>query len=235
MKLGTMAHRRRTNMDLGIDLWPVVADSFIGILGVYIFVTLLNDPVDPEIRKFRDELSGKFKSEIDRGLLVDFSINNAEACIVYSADALSFQPCEWNIPDDKAERIREHLRWFGVRSALIKRIQIEGHADVRGVDGCLGIGPYRDNLQLSQNRARAIYNTLLGLAASDRFGFTKVGADAPDAPDANGLQFVRALDRAGKLQTAGFGDRRPRDAQDPTNAENRRVEIRIIFSDTMTP
>jgi flagellar motor protein MotB len=226
-------YRRRHGTDGGVDLWPVIADSIIGILAVYVFLNN-SHPVDENKEKYKEELRQQLAVEQANKLIDAFTIDSAEACIVYSADALSFDSCNWDIPDSNAERIREHMRWFGKERKFIKRIQIEGHADSRAADGCSGVEPFRDNLQLSQNRARAIYNILLGMAPTDRLGLAHVIRDDSTIVSPDGLDFVRELNRRGKLQTAGFGDTRPRDAANQLSARNRRVEIRIVFEEDST-
>lgn len=223
-------YRRRHSAEGGVDLWPVIADSIIGILAVYVFLNY-SHPVDEKKEQYKDKLRQQLSVEQAHGLIDTFTIDSAEACIVYSADALSFESCNWDIPTQNVEIIREHMRWFGKEPKFIKRIQIEGHADNRAADGCSGVEPFRDNLQLSQNRARAIYNILLGLGPTDRLGLFQIikNDSTIDSPD--GLGFVRELNIRGKLQTAGFGDTRPRDKENPLSAKNRRVEIRIVFEE----
>ena len=92
------------------------------------------------------------------------------------------------------------------------------------------MGPFLDNLQLSQNRARAVYNVLLGFAPETRVGLQELLNDegkAPPAPD--GLEFLRDLAKGGCLEVAGYGDRHPRDKSDPDSPKNRRVEIVMEF------
>ncbi len=115
---------------------------------------------------------------------------------------------------------------------LVERIQVEGHADKRSIEGCGQIVPYRDNLQLSQNRARAVYNALLGLLPTSPGGLEAVLAGLPEAPPAPpGLQYVRALTAAGRVQVAGFGSTLPLDPDAPESEINRRVEIIVRFKD----
>jgi flagellar motor protein MotB len=223
--------RRRHQHDGASDFWPVVADSFISILAVYIFITVYNAPTDGRREAYKRLLEENLKSEKASGFIDEFRIGNADARIVYSDQALSFKSCEWDLPPANAERIRSHLRWFGKQPQFIARIQIEGHADRRSAESCQSVQPFRDNLQLSQNRARAIYNVLLGLEPTDRYGLVHVLHHDGTIPPPPGLDFIRVLNDSGQVQTAGFGDTVPRDRADSTSAKNRRVEIRIVFVD----
>lgn len=224
-------YRRRHHHDGASDFWPVVADSFISILAVYIFIASYNTPINEKREAYKRLLQENLENERAAGFIDEFKIGNAEARIVYSDSALSFNPCEWNLPQRNAERIRNHLRWFGKHPQFIKRIQIEGHADRRSAASCDSVKPFRDNLQLSQNRARAIYNVLLGLEPTDCFGLEHILRDDNTIPVPQGLAFIRTFNRQGRVQTAGFGDTLPRDRADSTSAKNRRVEIRIVFKD----
>jgi hypothetical protein len=222
-----MRRGRRERADL--DAWPAIADSFVGILAVVVFLFIGYRPPDPDVERFKNELRERFETARRQGILEDFRLSAYEARIVYSAESLSFETCDWQLPAHKAAVVQAHLRPFAQRSELIRLIRIEGHADRRSSESCTGVVPYRDNLQLSQNRARAVYNVLLGLAPKQQRGLSAALEEGQDEGAPEGLAFLRQLNRQGRLQTAGFGDTLPRDPEAPENPINRRVEIVIAF------
>jgi flagellar motor protein MotB len=230
--------RRRRSRDRGAseNFWPVVADAFVGILAVFVFVLIGYQRRDPAIDEARAALTQELERAKQQGLVDRYTVGLAGVRIIYSADRLSFEPCGWDLPEESAEVIRNHLRSDLFKRASISEIRIEGHADRRSVSACPGITPYKDNLQLSQNRARAVYNSLLGLSAlgaTTALDDLLVGNDGPMAPP--GLEYLRNLARAGRLYVAGLGGMKPLDAGDPAAAINRRVEIAIEFGKPAEP
>ena len=85
-------------------------------------------------------------------------------------------------------------------------ILIEGHTDPSAVHNVVNIGGYYDsNIQLSALRAINVRNTLL------RY----VGAEY-----------------SGRIGVAGYGETRLKNKDNPMASENRRVEIRLLWSNT---
>jgi flagellar motor protein MotB len=213
------------------NLWPVVADSFVGILAVVVFL-FSGIPAPPPPDPFWEELDRAFEAERLEGHIREFTISPRNRVhLVYSADVLSFADCRWDLRPDQAAILRSHLQMFGDRPD-VHQIQIEGHADRRNIGTCGGIvQPYRDNVQLSQNRARAVLNVLLGLPAGKPDGLDALLAKDSGVLLEEGLEFVRRLAAAGKIQVAGFGFTRPFNDSDPQDRLNRRVEILVQFND----
>lgn len=205
----------------------MIADAFVGILGVVVFVFLgikAAPPPDP----FVEELQTQIDSDTKEGRLANEStINRVRARLVYPSDQLSFERCRWDLPPESAELVRRHLRLFDRARDFVERIQIEGHADQEGASNCRQLVPYRDNFQLSQNRARAVLNALLGLSPDDTSGLDDIvkGTDAVEEQ----LEFVRELAQQGQIQVAGFGHTRPLNKGDSSDPANRRVEILVYF------
>jgi flagellar motor protein MotB len=212
------------------DFWPVVADCFVGILAVFVFILLGYERPDPSIEDARAALRRELDRAKQQGLVYDYHEGPSSVRIIYTADRLSFDACGWELPEQRAETVRNHLRLALFKKTSISEIRIEGHADRRGVGACNAIQPYRDNLQLSQNRARAVYNALLGIDANGAGGsLDDVLAGVEGSPPPEGLGYLRDLARTGRLYVAGLGGTKPLDPRDAAAAINRRVEIAIEF------
>jgi flagellar motor protein MotB len=210
------------------EIWPVIADSFLGILAVIVFLFAgLSPPPDPGKEQFLKALTARFDGDKRAGDLLDFEVDSARVRLVYSADRLSFAQCEWSLAQGPAEMLRSHLRLFTANAPMIRDITIDGHADRDSAASCAHLQPYRDNVQLSQNRARAVLNVLLGLDATQAAGLDDLlwKREGPAPPD--GLEFLYDLARTGKLRVAGLGASTPLNAQDPKDPKNRRVELII--------
>lgn len=221
-----------------LDPWPVVADAFLGILAVFVIiiaareVRAVRSPKDRESMQFQEELRdlhNRFPGLLD----AEPEIDENEGKFVFSVTSLSFDNCSWDIPVDKQGEIHKLFRAIGHdwRRTLIREIRIEGHADKRPLNGvnCPGVVPFLDNLQLSQNRARAVYNVVLGLRPTQTLGLQKILDKTSEVGPPPGLEYLRELNHEGKLLVAGFGDRLPREADRPESLKNRRVEIVIQF------
>jgi flagellar motor protein MotB len=209
------------------DIWPVVADSFLGILAVIVLLFAGLAPVDEPKEQFLRELKERFDRDRNAGELLASEVDGARVRLVYSADRLSFAPCDWSLGSEPAELLRSHLRLFTANAKLIRDITIDGHADRDSAANCARLVPYRDNVQLSQNRARAVLNVLLGLNATQLVGlddllWKSAATDTP--PD---LSYLYDLARVGKIRVAGLGASIPMNASDPKDPQNRRVELVI--------
>jgi outer membrane protein OmpA-like peptidoglycan-associated protein len=222
--------RRRGGQRFHYDVWPVIADAFLALLAVVVVMASGRQPADTDVDKLKSEILDKSHHEYS-GLLADVEIGTKWARFVLTEESLSFPKCQWTLPTGKQEQIQTLFQWIGQRRRLLRQIRIEGHADRQWLGvGCGEVGPYLDNLQLSQNRARAVYNVLLGFTPETRVGLQELLNDQgspPASPD--GLEYLRDLAKRGCLEVAGYGDRHPRDKSDPDSPKNRRVEIVIEF------
>ena len=228
--------RRRGHGRLHFDVWPVIADAFLALLAVVVVMASGRQPVDSEVDKLKSEIAEKSHGEF-AGLLADVELRTKWVRLVFSEDSLSFPKCRWSLPPEKEEQIHSLFRWIGDRRELLRQIRIEGHADRKWEgSGCKDIGPFLDNLQLSQNRARAVYNVLLGVSAESQTGLPELlngGSTAAAVPE--GLGYLRDLAKRGCLEVAGYGDRHPRDVSDPDSPKNRRVEVVLEFRELGSP
>lgn len=85
-------------------------------------------------------------------------------------------------------------------------ILIEGHTDPSAVHNVVNIGGYYDsNIQLSALRAINVRNTLLRHVSAEY---------------------------SGRIGVAGYGETRLKNKDNPMASENRRVEIRLLWSNT---
>ena len=85
-------------------------------------------------------------------------------------------------------------------------ILIEGHTDPSAVHNVVNIGGYYDsNIQLSALRAINVRNTLLRHVGAEYYG---------------------------RIGVAGYGETRMKNKDNPMASENRRVEIRLLWSNT---
>jgi flagellar motor protein MotB len=221
----------RTRREHDYDAWPVVADVFIGILGVIVLLMVDYKPPNPAHAAQLAQLRQHLQQDERKGLLAMSNVNETDIRLVYSADSLSFAPCDWKLPSDRAERVRQHVLLVARGVSRIDRVQIEGHADSRSAAACTGLAPYRDNLQLSQNRARAVFDALLGISTSSKSSLEQLlrasAVDSMDNVAQTDLRFLPGLAQGGRLQVAGYGSMQPWNAADPNAPLNRRVEVRI--------
>jgi len=193
-------------------------------------------PLDNEVEQFKKAIVEKSHTDFSP-VLADVELRTKWVRLVLTEETLSFPKCQWTFPDEKQKEIQELFRWIGTHGQLIRQIRIEGHADRKwqGV-GCSNVGPFLDNLQLSQNRARAVYNVLLGFAPEERTGLYGLLNDDDGSPSPLvGLEYVRDLAKRGCLEVAGYGDRHPRDKSDPDSPKNRRVEVVLEFREHPAP
>lgn len=224
-----MARRPRNRVSQH-DAWPVIADAFLALLAVVVVLASGRQPVDADVEQFKREIYEKAHSDF-RGVLADVEVRARWARLVLTEESLSFPKCKWTFPSEKQRQMLEVFRWIGERHQVLRQIRIEGHADQRWLgEGCGDVGPYLDNLQLSQNRARAVYNVLLGFEPETRVGLQELlNGHNHVRPEVNGLEFLRDLARRGCLEVAGYGDRHPRDKTEPDSPKNRRVEVVLEF------
>src|SRR6266404_740181 len=222
--------RRRGGQRFHYDVWPVIADAFLALLAVVVVMASGRQPADTEVDKLKSEILDKSHHEYS-GLLADVEIGTKWARFVLTEESLSFPKCQWTLPTGKQEQIHTLFQWIGQRRRLLRQIRIEGHADRQwSGEGCGDVGPYLDNLQLSQNRARAVYNVLLGFTPETRVGLQELLNDqgkSPAAPD--GLEYLRDLARRGCVEPAGHGSHRARKTAD---APSRRVTCVEVASES---
>lgn len=222
--------KRRGSQRFNYDVWPVIADAFLALLAVVVVMASGRQPVDAEVDNLKREIVDKSHHEY-AGLLAEAEIGTNWARLVLTEASLSFPKCEWTLPTEKQDQIHKLFQWIGQRRRLLRQIRIEGHADRQwSGEGCGDVGPFLDNLQLSQNRARAVYNVLLGFKPDARVGLQARLNDEGNSPSVPaGLEYLIDLARRGCLEVAGYGDRHPRDKSDPDSPKNRRVEIVLEF------
>jgi outer membrane protein OmpA-like peptidoglycan-associated protein len=221
---------RRGKLRSHHDAWPVIADLFLAVLAVVVVMASGRQPLDNEVEQFKRAIVEKSRTEFSP-VLADVEVRTKWVRLVLTEETLSFPKCQWTLPDEKQKEIQTLFRWIGTHGQLLRQIRIEGHADRKwqGI-GCSDIGPFLDNLQLSQNRARAVYNVLLGFTPEERTGlYALLNDDAGSPSPPKGLEYVRDLAQRGCLEVAGYGDRHPRDKADPDSPKNRRVEVVLEF------
>jgi flagellar motor protein MotB len=221
--------RRSTGEHTEWDIWPVIADSFLGILAV---IVLLFSDFTPQIdgkKEFLEQLRHRFTQDERSGQLMTFEIDANRVRLVYSAERLSFAQCNWSLDHEPAEMLRAHLRLFQNGAKLIRDITIDGHADRESAYNCTSLVPYRDNVQLSQNRARAVLNVLLGLDATQVVGLDELLWNHSEAARVPGLEYLYELANHGQIRVAGFGASIPLNPDNPRDPRNRRVELVIAL------
>jgi outer membrane protein OmpA-like peptidoglycan-associated protein len=221
---------RRGKVRSHYDVWPVIADAFLALLAVVVVMASGRLPVDNGVEQFKKEIYEKSHKEFSP-VLADVEVRTKWARLVLTEETLSFPKCQWDLPTQKQQQIQALFRWIGDHRELLRQIRIEGHADRKWLGtGCGDVGPFLDNLQLSQNRARAVYNVLLGFTPEERVGLYELLNDSPGLPAApKGLEYLRDLAKRGCLEVAGYGDRHPRDKSDLDSPKNRRVEVVLEF------
>ncbi len=226
--------RRHGSRRLHQDVWPVVADAFLVLLVVVVVMASGRQPVDTDVERLKREIVQRSRAQF-AAVLADAEIRARWARLVFTEDSISFPKCRWSVPSEKQGQIHELFRWIGEYRHLLRQIRIEGHADRKWEGlGCQDVGPFLDNLQLSQNRGRAVYNMLLGFAPENPIGLHDLLNDGPtSAQPVPGLEYMVSLAKRGCLQVAGYGDRHPRDA-DPDSPKNRRVEVVLEFREAVT-
>ena len=213
------------------NYWPVIADAFIGVLAVVVYMFTSVETADPAIDQFLQEIEQRLTQDEARGVLQRHDVGRASVRIVYSADSLSFERCQWFLREGNAEIIRGHLQLFANRAELIDRVQIEGHADQDAAANCAKLTPFADNLQLSGNRARAVFNALLGLDTAHP-KLDEFLNDPLHKVSQSGVPYLAKLTREGRVQVAGFGSTVPMNVSSREDPINRRVEIKIYLRET---
>lgn len=188
---------------------------------------------DTDVEQLKKAIVERSRNEFV-GILAAAEVRTKWARLVFTEDSLSFPKCRWSVPAEKQQQIQELFRWIGSYRSLLRQIRIEGHADRKWEGlGCKDVGPFLDNLQLSQNRARAVYNMLLGFAPENPTGLHELLNDpSASVRPAEGLEYMLSLARRGCLEVAGYGDRHPRDS-DPDSPKNRRVEVVLEFREPL--
>jgi outer membrane protein OmpA-like peptidoglycan-associated protein len=221
---------RRGSHRFHYDVWPVIADAFLTLLAVAVVLASGRQPVDTEVETLKGEIVQKSQGEY-ASILSDVEIGTKWARLVLTEESVSFPKCEWSLPIEKQDQIHKLFQWIGQSRNLLRQIRIEGHADRKwSGEGCGNVGPFLDNLQLSQNRARAVYNVLLGFAPETRVGLQELLNDSGTSPSVPvETDYLRDLAKRGCLEVAGYGDRHPRDKLDLDSPKNRRVEIVLEF------
>ena len=216
------------------DVWPVIADAFLTLLAVVVVLASGRQAVDTDVETLKREIVQKSQGEY-ASILSDVEVRTKWARLVLTEETLSFPKCKWGLPVEKQQQIQRLFQWIGLRRGLLRQIRIEGHADRQWAgEGCSDVGPFLDNLQLSQNRARAVYNVLLGFAPETRVGLQELLNETGNAPTVPAeMNYLRDLARRGCLEVAGYGDRHPRDKRDPDSPKNRRVEIVLEFREPL--
>lgn len=217
------------------DVWPVIADAFLAVLAVVVVMASGRQPVDVDVESLKREIVEKSRKEFAT-ILADTEVRTKWARLVFTEESLSFPKCRWSVPAEKQHEIHELFRWIGGQRQLLRQIRIEGHADRKWEGlGCKDVGPFQDNLQLSQNRARAVYNMLLGFEPESPLGLPELLNNASTtAQPVQGLEYMQDLAKRGCLEVAGYGDRHPRDPSDPDSPKNRRVEVVLEFRERVT-
>src|SRR3954469_25698394 len=109
--------------------WPVVADFFLTILGVFVVLYVSAERPNPDLPPKLDALGTTLTAEKEQGLVQYFDVNDRWIRIVYSAKSLGFEPCDWRLPEESAARLRADLRALSALAPFIELLQIEGHAD----------------------------------------------------------------------------------------------------------
>lgn len=226
--------RRRGKFRFHYDVWPVIADAFLTLLAVVVVLASGRQPVDTEVETFKKEIVQKSQGEY-ASILSDVEVGTKWARLVLTEESLSFPKCKWGLPLEKQHQIQRLFQWIGQRRSLLRQVRIEGHADRKwSGEGCGEVGPFVDNLQLSQNRARAVYNVLLGFEPEARFGLQELLNETGNPPTVPvEMNYLRDLAKHGCLEVAGYGDRHPRDKLDLDSPKNRRVEIVLEFRESM--
>ncbi len=208
-----------------IDVWPVIADAFLALLAVVVVMASGKQPRSKAVEVFKQQIAEKARGEFS-SLLANVDMGQNWIRLIFSDETLSFETCQWDLTQEKQRDIQKLFRWLGERAEIVRQIRIEGHADRRRVRECPDLGPFKDNLQLSQNRARAVYNVLLGFSAEERDGLqTLLDGEDGTVPLTEGLGYLREMARSGELEVSGYGDTRPRDKSNLDSPVNRRVEV----------
>lgn len=228
-----MARRRRPDR-APLDVWPVIADLFLTLIAVVVVMASGREPADDGVEQFKKEITSLPDGQFT-GVVESTEVQTKWARLVFSETSLSFPKCEWDLPADQQVQMQRLFKWLGARRELLRQMRIEGHADRKWEGlGCKNVAPFLDNLQLSQNRARAVYNVMLGLRPTDSIGLATMLAGDLSVPLEHDLDYLRDLARRGCLEVAGYGDRHPRELADPDSPKNRRVELVLEFRERVS-
>lgn len=214
------------------NVWPVVADFFLALLAVLVFVEARAGRPDPTLPRQLHAIQEKLDPLVRAEEIKEARIEYPQATVVFSDHYLSFPQCGWELSAEKAAQVRNVLDVFAPVAPFISALNIEGHADKRRptncrdertrADGSRVVVPVRTNFELSQRRALSVYAALLNVPTDD------VEDDA--AFDSSQVSLVRTLRERHRVLVAGYGDTRPwPNTPDPLNDAHRRVEIKFTF------
>jgi flagellar motor protein MotB len=207
--------------------------------------------VDVQLRQAQEQLEERLSQQKTDGDILDYCAGPARVRIIYPESFLSFQECRWGLSREAAEKVQSHLRepLFQelAQRGQITGLRIEGHADSRRAQGCKNLAPFRDNLQLSQNRARALFDAVLSAEGADAGAQLEDIQNGYGPPAPEGLAYVQELTRKGRISVAGFGAMRPYQALNPDcspadasssippdSPKNRRVEVTVDLGSPRT-
>jgi outer membrane protein OmpA-like peptidoglycan-associated protein len=212
---------RRNRSSWVPNVWPVVADFFLALLAVFVFVEARAGRPNAELERELRRIGESFTPLVNAKKVKEANIEYPEARIVLSDQYLSFPTCGWILTPEKASEVERVLDLFLPVQSYISALNIEGHADRRSAAGCTELS-LRTNFELSQRRALAVYAGLL------RVTLDKV----EEAESFGGAQdgVVWQLRQRHRISVAGYGDTRPwPETPDPLSDAHRRVEIKFSF------
>jgi hypothetical protein len=205
-------------------VWPVVADFFLTILAVFVFIEARTGRLAPELRRQLNVIDQAIRPLIAAKKVKEARIEYPESRVVLSDEYLAFPQCGWILTADKVAEVQRVLDLFLPVAPYISALNIEGHADTRRPTGCDGLA-FRTNFELSQRRALAVYAGLLHVTMD------KV-EDLDEVTSRNRTEegVVWQLRQRHRVLVAGYGDTRPwPNTPDPTSDAHRRVEVRFTF------
>jgi outer membrane protein OmpA-like peptidoglycan-associated protein len=203
------------------NVWPVVADFFLAVLAVLVFVEARAGRPEPALPQKLRAIQEGLAPLVRSGTVKEARVEYPEARIVLSDQYLTFPPCRWELTAEKAEQVRQVLDPFSSVKEYISAIAIEGHADKRKPIGCPGLS-FGTNFELSQKRALSVYAALLNVSID-----MLDDAESSDTPHTG---VVWALRGQHKVLVAGYGDTRPwPGVADKFSEAHRRVEIKFSF------
>lgn len=186
--------------------WISIADLLSSVVLVLLLMFVLAAVApkytqEAQRRSMMEQIDEALLDYKERGLLI---VNQEKGVLEFTA--VTFASGSAALGQDTAPLINDiavRLRQY-MREHPRMAVLIEGHTDPASVTGIVNVGGYyENNIQLSALRAANVREALL----------RQMGKEY-----------------ANRIGVAGYGETRLKNTQNPMSAENRRIEIRFLWS-----
>ena len=216
------------------NVWMSVSDLMTGLMIIFLFIAIsYMSKVGHDVSQYVDTkriLFDSLQHITDRAQPGTLEMDSDLTMRFLKAETL-FDGGQSEPNDEFKERLRKVMPTYlriimnmddGIKKN-IKEIRVEGHSDPSGFKD-RSKDSYRENLKLSQDRARAVLFYIFDIAKDEHFTEEEIQM-FEHLFTANGYSYSRALDKDGNFV---YDNKK---ATDIDFEKSRRVEIRIITNE----